>query len=353
MLPLRSEPRFIWSLRLKRFLPTCKSCRRHPGLTVPRGAAGDSDAAAACTPLGSRLDCRCAQSGDGFKGRRLPSHPHPPRPPGGFFLGRSRGRLAFLSIRAGMEPTRPWPHSPGPHPPVPKWLRFIRRLKPAHLQTLAPRASREGLWRTPGLRPSSAPASSWSHTSGVSLASSCSADATHLHLARGPLGDGGGDAHCFPGLVPLEGRKPATHPGLLRSSKLGAETPRSSDLPAKRFNQQPEANTPLVCPPSAFWSQPTGLEWRAGPRSPVPEPRAMTAPAFGAGLARSNLCEFSESCPALPCPAALCSTGGRRRRGPSCGATGRMPGCSLPIASPVAPSPPRASPGAWPAHPPT
>ena len=145
VLPLRSEPRFIWSLRLKHFLPTCKSCRRHPGLTVPRGAAGDSDAAAACTPLGSRLGCRCAQSGDGFKGRRLPSHPHPPRPPGGFFLGRS----AFLSIRAGMEPTRPWPHSPGPHPPVPKWLRFIRRLKPAHLQTLAAPASREGLWRTP------------------------------------------------------------------------------------------------------------------------------------------------------------------------------------------------------------
>lgn len=240
MLPLRSEPRFIWSLRLKCFLPTCKSCRRHPGLTVPRGAAGDSDAAAACTPLGSRLGCRCAQSGDGFKGRRLPSHPHPPRPPGGFFLGRSRGRLAFLSIRAGMEPTRPWPHSPGPHPPVPKWLRFIRRLKPAHLQTLAPRASREGLWRTPGLRPSSAPASSWSHTSGVSLASSRSADATHLHLARGPLGDGGGAAHCLPGLVPLEGRKPAMHPGLLRSSKLGAETPRSSDLLAKRFANSPK-----------------------------------------------------------------------------------------------------------------
>lgn len=30
------------------------------------------------------------------------------------------------------------------------------------------------------------------------------------------------------------------HPGLLRSSKLGAETPRSSDLLAKRFANSPK-----------------------------------------------------------------------------------------------------------------
>lgn len=91
VLCLYSELRFTWSLRLKHFLPTYKSCKRTPTgacgallMTVSKPLPVGRD-----TWLSSWLLCR-EESVDRFEEHWLPSHPYPLGPPGGSFPGRSR-----------------------------------------------------------------------------------------------------------------------------------------------------------------------------------------------------------------------------------------------------------------------